>query len=137
MKINITDTKVLKLLITDFDAAEDIDDQKQTPGAGKARFSVDVSFDTDCFYVTFDLTLITEEQKTIHVVYESEFHTDREMDETFRKGNFPYVNAPAIAYPFLRAFISNLTLNCGYSPVMLPSVNFVELRKNIDRSEDL
>lgn len=37
------------------------------------------------------------------------------------------MNAPAIAFPYVRAFISNFTLNCGYNPVFLPTFNFVKL----------
>ncbi|RRV35645.1 preprotein translocase subunit SecB [Stutzerimonas stutzeri] len=138
MKINIAGTKVLRLLITDFEPIEkNGDSEDQAPAAGKATFSVKVDFDTERFFVTFDLTLITEENKTINVIYASEFRTDHRIDDDFKKGNFPYINAPAIAYPFLRAFISNLTLNCGYAAIMLPSVNFVELKDRIEKPEGL
>jgi preprotein translocase subunit SecB len=34
-------------------------------------------------------------------------------------------NAPAIAFPYLRSFISTLTLNAGYILAVLLSINFV------------
>ena len=55
------------------------------------------------------------------------FSTSEEIDEAFRNSPFIEVNAPAIAFPYVRTFISNLTLNSGYDPIVLPSFNFVEL----------
>ena len=57
------------------------------------------------------------------------FELDNEIDENFKLSDFPKINAPAIAFPYLRAFISNLTLQSGFNPVVLPSINFVELAK--------
>lgn len=53
--------------------------------------------------------------------------TDDVITEEFKLSAFPRVNAPAIAFPYLRAFVSNLTLQSGLAPVVLPSINFVEL----------
>lgn len=55
------------------------------------------------------------------------FKLDEDITEEFKISDFPKINAPAIAFPYLRAFISNLTLQSGYKPVMLPSINFVLL----------
>ena len=61
------------------------------------------------------------------------FSTTEDIDDDFKNSMFVSVNAPAIAFPFVRAFISNLTLNSGYDPVILPSFNFVKFSK--DKSE--
>ena len=55
------------------------------------------------------------------------FETDSEIDEGFKDSPFMKINAPAIAFPYIRAYISNLTLQSGYDSVILPSVNFVSL----------
>ena len=55
------------------------------------------------------------------------FETDSPITDEFKNGLFPVINAPAIAY--LRSFLSILTMQAGYPPVMLPSVNFVEFAK--------
>ena len=57
------------------------------------------------------------------------FSVDGEITEGFKLSDFPKINAPAIAFPYLRAYISNLTLQSGLEPVMLPSINFVTLAK--------
>ncbi|WP_165673602.1 protein-export chaperone SecB [Metapseudomonas otitidis] len=139
MKINMVSNRVLRLLIAEpeilSEAVEDeVDDRVDR---GHANFTTKVDFEADFFYVVFDLTLRTkEDNRVINVVYRSEFKTDNPIDSEFRKTDFPYVNAPAIAYPYLRAFVSNLTLNSGYSPVMLPSVNFVAMKDRVIRPDE-
>lgn len=39
------------------------------------------------------------------------------------------INAPAIAYPYLRSFITNALVSAGYPAVYLPTVNLVEIAK--------
>lgn len=60
---------------------------------------------------------------------------DEEITEEFKLSAFPKVNAPAIAFPYLRAFISNLTLQSGLEPVILPSINFVNLANQQTNAE--
>lgn len=58
--------------------------------------------------------------------------------------NFVRLNAPSIAYPYLRAFISNLVLQAGMNPIIIPPLNFnkptvsrdsVDLQVTTDSSE--
>ncbi|MGP1538535.1 protein-export chaperone SecB [Bacteroides pyogenes] len=60
------------------------------------------------------------------------FELNENIDEKFKQSDFLTVNAPAIAFPYVRSYISNLTLQSGFSPIILPSVNFVKLAKKID-----
>ncbi len=41
--------------------------------------------------------------------------------------NFTEISAPSIIYPYLRAFISNLTLQSGLKPIVIPPMNFAAL----------
>lgn len=75
-----------------------------------------ILFKVDVKDKTFDLTL--------DALFS--FETDGDIDEDFKLSHFPKINAPAIAYPYLRAFISNLTLQSGLAPVILPTINFVK-----------
>lgn len=128
MKINIVENTVLNLALEDL-PPEVRDEGQASNGKIKSKFSINLNFEDKSFFVTFNLSLITPEGKQIRIVHRSKFETDAEINQEFIDSNFPYVNAPAIAYPFVRAFISNLTLNSGYSPIMLPSVNFVALHE--------
>ncbi len=59
----------------------------------------------------------------------AQFLTNESLDNEFLDSSFCYINAPAIAFPYIRAYVSNLTLNSGFNPVILPSFNFVNLHK--------
>lgn len=61
------------------------------------------------------------------------FLAEDEIPSDFSNSHFLKINAPAIAFPYLRAFVSNLTLQMGFDPIMLPSVNFVALAEKKDQ----
>lgn len=81
------------------------------------------------FVVTLRSDFQIKEGFIFKVSYQSFFTTNVEISDEFKKSTFPKVNAPAIAFPFYRAFIANFLLNSGFEPILLPSVNFVELHK--------
>jgi preprotein translocase subunit SecB len=41
--------------------------------------------------------------------------------------NFLNLSAPTIVYPYIRAFISNVLLQTGMKPLIIPTVNFAAL----------
>lgn len=82
----------------------------------------------EAFEVIFDVS-IADEEFNLQIQASFNFELDIVMTENFKNSHFPKVNAPAIAFPYLRAFISNLTLQSGIKPVILPSINFVEFAK--------
>ncbi len=100
----------------------------------EGKFSLDIknSFDIENkrFFVCFDLTLNDPRYDLFTEVIYPFNVIDGEIDETFIASHFPRVNAPAIAFPYLRAMISNITLQAGLKPVMLPSINFAEAKEN-------
>lgn len=58
------------------------------------------------------------------------FEFDSTLDET-QKNNFFDINAPAILYPIIRAYISSLTSLSGFNHIILPTINFAaRLREN-------
>lgn len=63
------------------------------------------------------------------------FTTDEVLSSAFSDSDFIKINAPAIAFPYLRSFISTVTLQSGYQCVILPSVNFVSLAKQSKNSK--
>ncbi|WP_394546973.1 protein-export chaperone SecB [Pantoea ananatis] len=81
------------------------------------------------FIITFSFELKSESKFKLNLVHDFIFETDSELDDAFKNGHWTKVNAPAIAYPYLRAFVSTLLLNAGLEAISLPAVNFVELNK--------
>ncbi|ELB2754419.1 protein-export chaperone SecB [Vibrio alginolyticus] len=94
----------------------------------------------DSFQIIFDIQLNVEKAGSqtdvpshlLDLKYVAVFGLDEPITQEFIDGLFPKVNAPAIAYPYMRAFISTTLLNAGYDPVMLPSVNFQALATDAD-----
>ena len=69
---------------------------------------------------------------TLNVIFGAVFGTSESIDEDFKESDFVKINSPAIAFPFLRSFISNLTLNAGLSPFILPAYNFAKIKEETD-----
>ena len=57
------------------------------------------------------------------------FEFDKELDEDARS-KFFNVNAPAILFPYVRAYITTLTSLSGISPVILPTLNLSKREKS-------
>lgn len=47
--------------------------------------------------------------------------------------NYFYVNSIAILFPYVRAFISTITLQANVSPLILPTMNLVDLGDNLKK----
>ena len=83
------------------------------------------------FKIIFNL-IINDREFDLNIEAMFNFETDEEITEEFKTSHFPKINAPAIAYPYLRAYVSNLTLQSGVTPVMLPTINFVKFENPDD-----
>lgn len=69
---------------------------------------------------------------TLNIVFGAVFETNEPIDEKFKESGFVKINSPAIAFPYLRSFISTLTLNAGLPPLILPAYNFTRESGEID-----
>ncbi|WP_017482461.1 protein-export chaperone SecB [Acinetobacter pittii] len=65
----------------------------------------------------------------LDTIFLAEFKIDSDINDEFKSSKFPFVNAPAIAYPFFRTFIASTLVNCGLEVMYLPSVNFEAMYK--------
>lgn len=103
----------------------------------------DLSFETGfladnprMFIIKFNVSIYSSVGYELYVEYIAFFEADEDITEEFHSSNFVTINAPAIAYPFLRSFISTITLNAGYDAVLIPTINFQALaqeRKKISQ----
>ena len=123
MKLILKDYKVINLI---FETLPERNDEN------KFNFKVGQIFNEEELEKSFGIGFIVEivnNKYMIKLEMRFFFESDNVIDEKFKNGTFPKVNAPAIAFPYLRAYISNLTMQSGYEPLLLPSINFVELDK--------
>lgn len=80
------------------------------------------------FKVEFDVRVSnTERTLTLFVKYHVVFRCEKEVTQEYLNSSIIKINASAIAFPFVRSFITTITANAGYPPVYLPSINFVKL----------
>lgn len=128
MKIQLISTKNIFLQFYPLGDDSEIDGNHENKD--KFSFNLDVSFSEDhpmIFTVKIQAELAKKDQYLIQSIFVSEFTTDKPINDTFRASKFPYVNAPAIAYPFFRAFLANILSSSGWDVHYLPSVNFEKI----------
>ena len=102
----------------------------------KTNLSFSVGFMEDNkFIIIFNTYLRYKKVFSLKITSNAIFETDCVIDDDFKESSFTKVNAPAIAFPYIRSFISNLTLNSGLQPVILPSYNFVALAEKKEQEE--
>lgn len=78
------------------------------------------------FWVDFKLSLHSEDQQfSMLIKMLGFFSTNLPIDEAFRASTLAQINAPAIAFPYLRSFVSTMSVNAGYNNIILPSINFI------------
>lgn len=103
------------------------------------KFKLDVGFhisyieDRDKIFLVnfnFELNYLKEEEDSgrLWLVAKASgiFETAEPIDAEFKASDFVNQNAPAIAFPYLRSFITTLTANTGIGPIILPSFNFAK-----------
>ena len=127
MKIQLKNWKIANLSMSLLDERTKRDNDSFDLESGNF-FSDDEENNT--FGVAFKLNI---NDRSFDLIIEAFFNfeiVDEKITEDFKLSSFPKINAPAIAFPYLRAFVSNLTLQSGLEPVILPSINFVQLANN-------
>jgi preprotein translocase subunit SecB len=134
MQLKLIKTLVKSLEFNQIDIDEDF--------VNKLDFSLSASWDEGTplnFNVLFDFELFDDSGYKLNLKYEGVFETDSNVDESFMSSQWPQVNGAAILYPFMRAFVSTVTVNSGFDAAIIPSVNFQKMYsdkiKNINESE--
>lgn len=112
-------------------ALGDIEELDLKLGKRKNAFTVDaLRLSSEQITIVLRLKLAVTDDVGLAVDYAADFNVADESVDNFEvtdetlKDTFIQVNAPAIAYPFLRAYVSTLTVNSGYEQILLPPVNF-------------
>ncbi len=128
MQLRILHSQVIKLDITKADKEKKESDKKIFNIGFNAQYD---SNDNMIFVILFDLEVYHPNDFKLKCKYGVWFKASEAIDDEFKASPFPTINAPAIAFPFLRSLISTITLNSGFSPAILPSINFTEFKNKI------
>lgn len=82
------------------------------------------------FILELNLNVFDDEKNiSIEVTFRAEYLIE-EKDDNFK--SFILMNAPAILFPYVRAYITALTALSGISPVTLPTMNLAGLRDKLE-----
>ncbi len=131
MKIKLESVQIVNLIFKSFSVDSSITQEMSV----SMRLSVtENKYDETnraSFVVSFLIDLKNEDNSlSISIEAVAIFSTTDIVDAQFLSSHFATVNAPAIAFPFVRAYIANFTLNSGFNPIMLPSYNFQAMRRS-------
>lgn len=69
--------------------------------------------DTKAFQIIMDVSLVCENFFKLKLLALGDFEFSEDINNEELKKNFVNVNAPAIMFPYVRAFINTLTSNLG------------------------
>ncbi len=111
-------------------------------GLGKVGKDLNLDFnprgERDIENETFTLFLeviISNKDKSFFVEVEAvgffKFSVESTLDSLL---NYFYLNAPAILFPYIRAYISTLTTLSGFETITLPTINFTFLKETIQKN---
>ena len=78
-----------------------------------------------------ELTVMVSDEKKmvdINVKANGIFEYDKDIDEKTKESFFT-LNAPAILFPYVRAYVSSLTALSGMPPITLPTINLASTRQ--------
>ncbi len=78
---------------------------------------------------------IADENKAFNIEIEAIANYVFENKESLNNLNkFFYLNAPALLFPYIRAYISTLTNLSGFDPINLPTLNMSKLGEDLERN---
>jgi preprotein translocase subunit SecB len=113
---------------------------EQSEGEPSSDFSI--GFDPKGFVnkkkSIFQLRLgikINDKKNVINIEISSvaNYHFDKEITKDQLDKLF-YINAPAILFPYIRAYISTLTNLSGFKPINLPTLNLTGLGEDLKQN---
>ena len=82
------------------------------------------------FILNLGVVIKDSDKLNIEITSESFFkYSNIEEDKL---SNFLYLNAPAIIFPYIRAYISSLTVLSGINPINLPTLNLSGLKSELE-----
>ncbi len=84
------------------------------------------------FVLKLGVIIKDTDKLNIEILSESFFNYSNIEDE--KLSSFLYLNAPAIMFPYLRAYISSLTALSGINPITLPTLNLSGLKGELENN---
>jgi preprotein translocase subunit SecB len=78
---------------------------------------------------------IEDENKSFNIEIDAVAnYTFEDKESLDNLSKFFYVNAPALLFPYIRAYISTLTNLSGFEPINLPTLNMTRLGEDLKKN---
>lgn len=93
-----------------------------------------ISKENSCFKLELGVK-IDDANKSFHieVIIVADFYFDSDINQENLNKYF-FVNAPALLFPYVRAYISTLTTLSGINPINLPTLNLTALGGQLQKN---
>lgn len=86
-----------------------------------------ISKENSCFKLQLGVKIDDiDESFHIEVIIVADFYFDTDISQE-NLNNYFFINAPALLFPYVRAYISTLTTLSGINPINLPTLNLTAL----------
>lgn len=85
------------------------------------------------FVLTLEVSLSDKDGNLVVDLVVDSFFTFKEDLDVRRLGAFFTINAPALVFPYIRAYICMLTSLAGAGSVVLPTLNLIEVGKELSK----
>lgn len=107
--------------------------------AGSEEYSIGIKakgkIHGERFYLTLDATVLSKDENiSINVIMVGEFVFNNDEISKDMLGGLFCINAPAIMFPYIRAYISTLTALSGIDTVIVPTLNMTSLAKELSEN---
>lgn len=78
---------------------------------------------------------ISDENKSFKIDIQAIANYEYEKVKTAEElDNFFYINAPAILFPYIRAYISTISNLSGFKPINLPTLNIMRIGEDLKKN---
>jgi preprotein translocase subunit SecB len=121
--------KEFHVIKVEFYRQEDLESESSKHFNLAIRQGIPTEAPLSSFHITLSLELFFPDSKFKLKIDLLGLFTSQDVviDDKFMTGPFVRVNAPAILYPYLRAFVSSFMATAGFKTPILPSINFAQV----------
>lgn len=106
--------------------------EKDEPTAISIEFSPNGTLDRENKRFVLHLEVkVFNEENTLSIVFKVIAYFIYEGDDEDKVKRFLGQNAPALVFPYIRAFVTNLTALSGIPPLVLPTLNLAQVGRDL------
>lgn len=102
------------------------------------RFKIDKEYDKKNVKIVLEISLDNEELPfNIDIVMGGLFEFSRDVSKIETIDEIVNINCAAILYPFLRETVADVTRRAGFTPLLLPPVNFCKIHDELTKLNEI